>query len=475
MMDNKVKSVFPEIAIRKNKDSSTLLKALELPAQVASWILMKFTDEKGKVNAYGISEYVKSYRLRADEWNIRLLEARHSKKGTITLLTKVKIEFDYANDLICFSLPEYGFPKKQKEAQVDWSVVSEQKKYLLTPDAAWGEITLMYDCGVITMVNFTPLCPYTFDLAKYREGRKNFSTQEWIDLLLGALNFNPDGFETVDQKLTILQRFLPFVEKRLNTIELATKGTGKSYCYSQLSPKTWCVSGGTVTRATAFYDMTRKKVGYFGQYSQVIFDEVQTIKFPNPEEIGGALKSYLESGEIRCGSFEGMSDSGLTLVGNIPVGSMDTKSSNMFKTLPKIFHESALIDRFHGIIEGWKIPRMNEDLKMEGWTLSTDYVVNMFDQLRNEFYYRAIVDELIVTESKADTRNLEAVKRLATGFLKLLFPHVTSSKDIDVADFRDYCLEPAMKMRGAVLSQLQQLDTEYADKTMPTVHILEEE
>ena len=468
---NKVREYFPMAAVNKNKNSAALLNFLELPAEVKSWILMKFSDEKGRIDAYGISEYVKNYRLKSDEWNIKLLEARHSKKGTITLLTKVKIEFDYANDIICFSLPEYGFPKKAKEAQTDWSVVSEHKKELLTPDAAWGEITLMYDCGLVNMISFKPLCPYTFDLNEYRACRKNFEVQEWIDILLGSLNFNPAGFDSLEQKLTLLQRFLPFVEKRLNTIELATKGTGKSYCYSQLSPDTWCVSGGTVTRATAFYDMTRKQVGYFGKYSQVIFDEVQTIKFPNPEEIGGALKSYLESGEIRCGAFEGMSDAGLTLVGNIPVASMDTESGDMFKTLPKIFHESALVDRFHGIIEGWKIPRMNEDLKMEGWTLSTDYIVNMFDQLRDEFYYRAIIDELVVPVGKADTRNLEAVKRLATGFLKLLFPSVTKADDILPEDFKKYCLDPALKMRGAVLSQLKKLDVEYQDKEMPTIMV----
>jgi len=470
-MKNKIKENFPTAAVNKNKDSTALLTFLELSSEVKSWLLSKYTMEDGRIDAFGISEYVKHYRLKSDEWNIRLLEARHSKKGAITLLTKVKIEFDYANDLICFSLPEYGFPKKAGEAIVDWSVVSEYKKYLLTPDATWGEICINYNCGVLELIDFKPLCPYTFDLAVYRQGRKNFSIEEWIDLLLGSLNFNPNGFDSTEQKLTLLQRFLPFVEKRLNTIELATKGTGKSYCYSQLSPKTWCVSGGTVTRATAFYDMTRKKVGYFGNNSQVIFDEIQTIKFPNPEEIGGALKSYLESGEIRCGAFEGMADSGLTLVGNIPVDSMDIKEKNMFKTLPKVFHESALIDRFHGIIEGWKIPRMNEELKMEGWSLSTDYIVKIFDQLREEFYYRAIVDELIKTDGKADTRNLEAVKRIATAFLKLLFPHVTSAKEIDKEDFKKYCVEPAVKMREAVLSQLKILDKEYEDKQMPKIRI----
>lgn len=467
-MDIKVKDSFPFAAVNKNKDSATLLRALELPPQVSSWILMKFSTEDGRVNAFGISEYVKKYRLRSDEWNIRLLEARHSKKGTITLLTKVKIEFDYANDLICFSLPEYGFPKKQKEAQVDWSVVSENKDYLLTPDAAWGEITLMYDCGIVNMIGFTPLCPYTFDLTAFREGRKNFSTKEWIDVLLAGLNFNPETLN-IDAKLTLLQRFLPFVEKRLNMIELAIKGSGKSYCYSQLSTYNWLTSG-TVSRATAFYNNATKKVGYFSQYDNVIWDEVQTLKCANAEEMNGVLKPYLENGEIRIGSYCGVADAGLTLVGNIDITQMSL-DKNMFTRLPKMFKESAFIDRFALIIEGWKIGRFTDERKFEGWGLSASYLTGIFHEMREEFYYRAIVDDLLYVEGECDTRNFEAVKKICTAYLKLLFPHIESTEDVNKEEFEEYCLKPAVRGRGGVLKQLRFLDKEYEEVKMPIVKI----
>ena len=470
----KVKNCFPNAVINKSTESTTLRNFLDLPPEVRNCLLMKFSSDEG-VDAFELSQYVKSMRLKPNEWNIKLLEATHSKKGIITLLTKVKIEFNNAKDIICFYLPEYNFPKKNAtEAQVDWSVIAENKEYLLKSEGTWGELTLQYDCGIVELINFKPLCPYKFDLNEYCANRSNFTTSEWIDVLLSGLNFNPDGFKNEEQKMIMLQRFLPFVEKRINTIELATKGTGKSYCYSQLSSKTWCVSGGTVSRATAFYDMTKKKVGYFGDYSQVIFDEIQTIKFNNPEEVAGALKSYLESGEIRVGGFECQANSGLTIVGNIPVENMDIKRENMFKTLPKLFHESALIDRFHGIIEGWKIPRMNESLKVNSAALSTDYLTEMFEQLREEFYYRAIVDQLIkelLIDNDADTRNLEAIKRLTTAHIKLIFPNITKKSDISLDDFKKYCLIPSIKMRENVLFQLKKLDKEYENKTMPKFNI----
>jgi ATP-dependent Lon protease len=471
---NKIKSAFPSAAVYKSTSSTTLMNFLEMPADCKSWLLHKFTNGSGKLDAFALSEYVKEMRLKPDEWNIRLLEARHSSKGSIKLLTKVIIEFDYAHDLICFSLPEYGFPKKKAEAQVDWSVVSENKKFLLTPEGAWGEITLTYDCGIINLEDFTPLCPYSFDLNDYRNARKNFSTKEWIDVLLAGLNFNPDHMDE-EAKLTLLQRFLPFVEKRLNTIELAIKGSGKSYCYSQLSQHNWLVGGGSVSRATAFYNNTTKKAGYFSTSSQVIWDEVQTIKCNSPEEMGGALKSYLENGEIRIGSYCGTADAGLTLIGNIPCSQFSIDKSNMFKTLPKFLKESALIDRFAGIIEGWKIGRFTEDRKMEGWAISTNYLTEIFNMMRDEFYYRAIVDELIEVNGNCDTRNLEAIKKLATAYLKLLFPDVRSAEDVNIKDFRDYCLDPAIRLRWSVLCQLRFLDEEYEDVKMPSLRIKGEE
>lgn len=468
-----LKQAFPNAVVNKSTSASTLMNFLELSADVKGWLLQKFTDDAGQLDAYNLSEYVKEMRLAANEWNIKLLEARHTAKGQIKLLTKIVIEFDYAKDQICFSLPEYGFPKKKGEAIADWSVISINKDHLLNPDGAWGEVTLCYDCGVVQLVSFEPLCPYTYKLKLYQSGRNAFTTEEWIDVLVSGLNFNPAGFDR-DAKLTLLQRFLPFVEKRLNQIELATKGTGKSYCYSQLSTHNWMTSG-IVSRATAFYHNVTKKAGYFATHDNVIWDEVQTLKCSDPEEMNGVLKPYLESGEIRIGAYCGTADAGLTLVGNIPIGQMDVEHHNIFATLPKMFKESAFIDRFSGIIEGWKIGRFTEDRKYEGWALSTNYLTEMFHQLREEFYYRAIIDELLYVEGDCDTRNFEAIKRTCTAYFKLLFPQITCKAAVDVTEFRKYCLEPAIRMRWAVLCQLRFLDEEYENVKMPVIKIRGEE
>lgn len=135
-----IKEIYGGAATYKSTSTNTLLNFLELPMESKNWLITKFSDENGSIDAFALSEYIKKMRLKTNDWNIKLLEARHSPKGQIKLLTKIVIEFDYAEDLICFRLPEYGFPTKRKEAQADWSIISENKEYLLKSEGAWEKL-----------------------------------------------------------------------------------------------------------------------------------------------------------------------------------------------------------------------------------------------------------------------------------------------------------------------------------------------
>ena len=138
-------------------------------------------------------------------------------------------------------------------------------------------------------------------------------------------------------------------------------------------------------------------------------------------------------------------------------------------------NNSALIDRRHGFIKGWDFPRMNEGLKMNGWALNSEYFSTILHMLRDDASYRAIVDRLVDYPADADTRNTEAVKRIATAFLKLLFPNVKSINDVKVREFQRYCLTPAIKMRDIILRQMGMLDIEYKGKNLPKFSIKEYE
>ena len=307
----------------------------------------------------------------------------------------------------------------------------------------------------------------------YKEARKNFSFEEWLEILLGAIDYNAAGYGREEEKLTMLTRLLPFVEKRLNLIELAPKGTGKSYVFGRVSRFGWLSSGGIMSRAKMFYDMQKRQEGLVAYNDFVVLDEVQTISFKDTDEVRAALKGFLENGVYTVGNHSNNADAGVILSGNISKATMDMDgAANMFDELPTVFHESALIERFHGFIKGWNIPRMNDDMKICGWALNSEYFCAILHELREDISYRAIVDKLVRVPEKSDTRDTAAIKRIATAYLKLFFPNARSAEEVDKNFFRRYCLERACQMRATIRHQLALLDVEYAGKEIPNFEVI---
>ena len=477
-----LKSSFSEMIVFKSPGKGKFFNTLSIPSFMRDWILMKFSDENGEIDKEEIASYVRKVIPKKEQWEQLKFEMVNNG-NSVRFLTKVRVEIDIATRNAFFSLPDFGVPKKKNEAIVTKKVVEKNKKYLLSPNAVWGIIELMCEQDftapknptILKMTDFSQFCPYEIDLSYFCEARNKFTVSEWIDILLAAIDYNPNGYVSETQKLTMLSRLLPFIEKRVNLIELAPKGTGKSYLFSQLSKYGWLVSGGSISRAKMFYDSNKRTHGLVSHYDFVAFDEIQSITFPDKNEMQGALKGYLESptGEYRVGDAHGIGESGLILLGNITEESMNV-NINMFLELPSFFHEDpALIDRFHGFIKGWDIPRMKENLKVNGWALNVEYFSEIMHILREEMIYRAIVEEVLDVPKNADTRDSEAVKRICTGFMKLLFPNIRKTEDLDVNEFFKYCLQPAINMRGIILAQLGIMDSQFRGKTMPDIKIKE--
>jgi ATP-dependent Lon protease len=481
-MLNKLKNSFSEMVVFKSPEKGKFFNALSLPSFMRDWLLMKFSDDNGAIDKEEVSSYVKKVIPKKEQWEQLKFEMTHDGQS-VRFLAKVKVEIDIATRRAYFSLPDFAAPKKKNEAIVENEVIEANKNILLSPNAVWGIIELIcekdYEAAknttVLKMTDFSPFCPYEIDLEYFCEARKSFTTDEWINILLAAIDYNPEGYASETQKLTMLSRLLPFVEKRVNLIELAPKGTGKSYLFSQLSKYGWLVSGGSISRAKMFYDIGKRTHGLVSHYDFIAFDEVQSITFPDKSEMQGALKGYLESptGEYRVGDGHGNGESGLVLLGNIKEENMNV-NINMFLDLPSFFYEDpALLDRFHGFIKGWDIPRMKENLKVNGWALNVEYFSEIMHMMRSEMIYRAIVDDVLDVPKTADTRDSEAVKRICTGFMKLLFPQVKKTQDVDAVDFDKYCLQPALKMRGIILAQLGIMDAQFRGKRMPDITIKE--
>lgn len=484
----KLRNCFDEMVVYKDLKKSNFFNSLSLPSFMRDWILKKFEDEDGNFDPEKVAEFVKKYLPKKEDWNA-IKNRVVVEQEQVKFLAKVSVDIDIRTGGVSFSLPDFGLTSK--DTIIEESVWEICKTDLVREHETWGMVELGYRTpdeydwafdynkktsrgkdgkqGKIKLVSFKTFCPYQIDVEYYKEARNEFTIDEWIDVLLGAVDYNAAGYGyDEEKKLTMLTRLLPFIEKRLNLIELAPKGTGKSYLFGRVSRFGWLSNGGVMSRAKMFYDQNRKSEGLVAGNDFITLDEVQTISFTDVDEMRAALKGYLESGIFTVGNYEGTADAGMILCGNIKKETMDADGyANMFVELPTVFHESALIERFHGFIKGWNIPRMNDDLKISGWALNSEYFCSIMHELRNDMSYRAIVDELIEVPEAADTRDTEAVKRIATAYLKLLYPNVCDASDISVREFKRYCLDRARKMRDTIKYQLGILDEEYRGKDIP--------
>lgn len=491
-LSEKIRDCFDEMVVYKDLKKTNFFSALSLPAFMRDWLLKKFEDENGEFDKDDLIRFVKKFIPRKDDWNAIKNDIVVEHK-TVKFLAKVSINIDIKTGEVSFSLPDFGLD--YKNTIIEPSVWDDCKNDLVRGRDIWGMVELGYRApddfdwsfefekksskakdakgGKIKLISFKNFCPYQIDVDAFKEARAEFdSVNDWMDVVLGAVDYNAAGYSSEEEKLTMLTRLLPFVEKRLNLIELAPKGTGKSYLFGNVSRFGWLSSGGVMSRAKLFYDQSKRREGLVAGSDFVTLDEVQTISFTDTDEMRAALKGYLEQGYFTVGDYKGVADAGMILCGNISKESMDQDGyGNMFTELPEVFHESALIERFHGFIKGWNIPRMKDDLKVSGWALNSEYFCSIMHELRSDMTYRSIVDELVIVPAGADTRDTEAVKRIATAYLKLLFPNVQSASDIKLSDFKRYCLDRAKKMRFTIRYQLGLLDSEYAGKDLPVFEI----
>ena len=477
-MSEKLIECFDEMVVYKDLGEMSFLKSLKLPSFLRDWVLKRFEDDDGQFDVEELTEFVDTYMPRKEEW-LSIKNRITKEYERVKLLTRVNIDIDIKTGGVSFALPDYGL--SNKETVIEDDVWDEIKDDLVHGhgNEVWGIVELGYRPpddearpkipGKIKMTDFTSFTPYEVDLDYYKETREEFNIHDWIDVLLGAMDYNPNGYEDEAQKMAMLQRILPFVEKNLNIIELAPKGTGKSYVFSNISKYGLLVDGGVISRAKMFYDKGRGTPGFIVGHDYVAIDEVKKVRFNDISQMQSIFQGYMESGKCNVDGSSVVSDAGIVFLGNIDTSRMD-EYENMFTELPSLFKESALVDRIHGFIKGWDIPPMKPELKISDWALNTEYFCSILHMLRDDISYRAIVDRVVEVSDGAYERHVEAVKRLTTAYLKLFFPNVRSPKDIDPYLFNLYCLQPAIKMRYIIQKQLEILDpAEYRkpSKQMP--------
>ena len=469
LIDEKIKTNFPDESVYKIPERYSIFSGQNLPSFIKDWLIKKFTNDCGELDKDSLLDFFKSH-IPSKDSNIK---ARLIEGEEVKILARMIIESDIKKGIHKFAIPDLSI--KMEEGRISSYIIKKFPQ--LREGEVWGVVTLGYtppegkEKGFVEILDFRPFKPYEVNLEYFINVRKEFTIYEWIDVLIRSMEYNPDGFDNINQKLIFLTRLLVFIEPNLNLIELAPKGTGKSYIFGNLSKYGWLISGGTISRAKLFFDIARQSPGIITMYDFVAMDEIQTINFSDENELRGALKSYLESGEFAVAKTRQTSSSGLILLGNISLNhEMKPINNKYFIELPSFFQESALLDRFHGFIEGWKLPRIKEDLKINGYTLNVEYFSEILTSLRTVSNYSAIVSEVLDIPEKADTRDTKAVKRLCTAYFKLLFPHIKKAEEVNKEDFENFCFRPALQKREIIRKQIFLIDNEFSPD-MPDIKI----
>lgn len=468
----RLRDAFDEMVLYKDLSKGGIISTVKLPSFMRDWVVKMFQDDEGHLDVDAASEFIKSYIPKTEDWK-PIQNRIVTQNERVELLAKVSVNIDIKSSEVNFALPDFGLGYKQTIIPADvWERCSDA---LLRSEETWGIVELGYHYpegkqqhGRIQLRNFRDFCPYTVDLDEFRDARTLFTLEEWIDIVLAAIDYNPNGYENMSQKLTMIQRLLPFVEKNVNLIELAPPGTGKSYLFGQISRYGWLVSG-KATRPQLIYNKSNKREGVVAYKDFVALDEIREATYMKDQEMHSALQQIMENKKFKSDDGHEINvDAGIIFLGNIE-GSRMHEYEYMFAELPEPFHKTPFLDRLHGFIKGWDLPRMNDDLMAKGWALNSEYFSTIMHQLRDEPVYRAVVEDMLVLPEKSDTRDTEAIRRTCTAYMKLLFPHITDASEMSPFDFDCYCLQPAKEMRNIIRIQMGLLDVKETGKTVPDI------
>ena len=303
----------------------------------------------------------------------------------------------------------------------------------------------------IRVRKLTPIQMPHIDLDEVKNGRKAFSKEEWITILLRSTGMEPDKF-TDREKWLLLARMIPLVENNFNLCELGPRSTGKSHLYKEISPNSILVSGGQTTVANLFYNMSSKQVGLVGLWDCVAFDEVAGINFKDQDGVQ-IMKDYMASGSFARGKEEKAASASMVFVGNINQ-SVDVllKTSHLFEPFPRVMgYDTAFLDRMHCYVPGWEIPKYRPDFFTDDYGFITDYLSEFLREMRKATFGDAC-DKYFRFGTNLNQRDMIAVRKLVSGFTKLVYPDGVFTKE-DMEEIVQISLE----LRRRVKEQLKKI------------------
>ena len=417
-LDQKARKVYGERVVLKLLAQQ--IQFQRLPRYVSEYLIAKYVQPESWLDDLErIRNKLRDHLPEVDkrEW----LKHELLRRGQLVLIDSVEVRVDLKTGQRWATVKALG----DNRVNVPETLLDANPGLLL--GGLWGTAEIVYRPDVNSeapnhLINFTPFQVHVHDCRPYLEGRKEFSTDEWIELMLSSCGYHPAAFPDRRTRLLLLCRLIPLVEPNVNLIELGPRQTGKTFLLRNLSPRVFTVSGGRTSPANLFYNLARRTVGIIGTYKVIVFDEIASTTFDDQEATLSILKDYMESGNFSRGNLSFASDASIVMCGNIEVQNNRPADNyrHLLAVLPDELIDAALIDRIHGYLPGWEIPKLTPQSFATGVGFVTDYFGEILVQLRQEDF-RPLIRQLSFYADMTQ-RDRVAVERLANGLIKILYP-----------------------------------------------------
>lgn len=451
---NKLRESFDGKIVRKDL-TKKIKEGANVPVYVLEFLLGQYcSSDDDSVIEQGIQNVKRILAdnfVRPDEAQKVLSKLR--KKGSYTVIDMITARLDMKRNVYIASFSNLGidnvfledeYPEKFDRllcggiwciVQLDYEYLEEEKKNGMP----------------VQIRKLTPIQMPHVEIDELKEGRKRFTEDEWLDIMMRSIGMEPDTLSEREKWLLLL-RMVPLVENNFNLCELGPRSTGKSHLYKEISPNSILVSGGQTTVANLFYNMGRKTVGLVGLWDCVAFDEVAGINFKDKDGIQ-IMKDYMASGSFARGKEEKAASASMVFVGNINQ-SVDVllKTSSLFDPFPpEMGTDTAFLDRMHCYIPGWEIPKFRPEHFTNDYGFITDYLAEFLRELRKEQYGDAL-DEYFRLGRNLNQRDTIAVRKMVGGLVKLMYPDGEYTKEQ-----LEEILKISLEMRRRVKEQLKKL------------------
>lgn len=472
IIKDKLRQNFDGKIVRKDL-TKKIKEGANVPVYVLEFLLGQYcSSDDDKVIEQGVQNVkhiLADNFVRPDE--AQKVLSRLRSRGSHTIIDMVTVRLDIKKDCFFAEFSNLGlanipitdeYPEKYDRllcggiwciVQLDYETEGDNNFGIIDADGntLQSKQKKQKDISPISIRKLTPIQMPHIDIEDLKRGRQAFTKEEWLDVMLRSIGMEPDEL-TYREKWLLLTRMIPLVENNFNLCELGPRSTGKSHLYKEISPNSILVSGGQTTVANLFYNMGRKTVGLVGLWDCVAFDEVAGIRFKDKDGVQ-IMKDYMASGSFARGKEEKAASASMVFVGNINQ-SVDVllKTSSLFDPFPpEMGTDTAFLDRIHCYLPGWEIPKFRPEHFTNDYGFISDYLAEFIRELRKAQYGDAI-DHYFRLGKNLNQRDTIAVRRMADGYLKLLYPDGSFTKE-EVEEV----LWISLEMRRRVKEQLKKL------------------